>query len=157
MKHLWQRIKGRYYKFGYAAASFGRPLSLKDRASAGQVLDAEVISTELMDRIGKVMPVLPVPLVASLLIEQPAWSKIALREAVLKRMDQLEGGHLHIPRDDTDYALDYGLRNLASRNIITVTDDTISLNEDSRDLLKYYPHKLAARCPRLFPKETMLV
>lgn len=143
MKHLWQRITGRYYKFGYAAASFGRPLSLKDRASAGQVLDAEVISTELMDRIGKVMPVLPVPLVASLLIEQPAWSKIALREAVLKRMDQLEGGHLHIPRDDTDYALDYGLRNLASRNIITVTDDTISLNEDSRDLLKYYAASLS--------------
>ncbi|MEO0358232.1 MAG: 1-acyl-sn-glycerol-3-phosphate acyltransferase, partial [Pseudomonadota bacterium] len=30
-KHLWLRITGKYHKFGYAAASFGTPLSLADR------------------------------------------------------------------------------------------------------------------------------
>ena len=63
-RFLWQKLRGRAHRFGYAAVSFGRPMSL-----AGFSGDTEALGHALMDRIGEVMPVLPQPLLAALLLE----------------------------------------------------------------------------------------
>ena len=69
--HIALRLRGRWYRFGYACVSFGAPMSLrqyvKERGIDFRVLDqatrfAEVerLAGVLMQRVGAVVPALPV-------------------------------------------------------------------------------------------------
>ena len=64
LRKFWARLRGHDTRFGTAAVAFGTPMSLRDY---GVVEDVEVLSAELMGRIEAVMPVLGVPLVATVL------------------------------------------------------------------------------------------
>ncbi|MGB1234284.1 MAG: 1-acyl-sn-glycerol-3-phosphate acyltransferase [Planktomarina sp.] len=142
MRHMWQRLRGRYHKFGYAAASFGKPLSLSEWHEDHGTTDPMKVAQNLMGRIGSVMPVLPVPLVASFLVDQRTWDRIDLEAKALEKVATLEGGYVHIPRDDFGYALDYGLRNLAERGVISMADNQITVTEGQAHLLQYYAASL---------------
>ncbi|MEM1236751.1 MAG: 1-acyl-sn-glycerol-3-phosphate acyltransferase, partial [Pseudomonadota bacterium] len=52
LRQFWLRITGRFYRFGYAAVSFGSPVSL---AALGETTTEEV-AEKLMDRIREVVP-----------------------------------------------------------------------------------------------------
>ena len=66
-KHFWLRLRGQYHKFGYAAVSFGHPLSLTEFAKDREGDVTKPLGRELMRRIEAVVPVLPVPMVASII------------------------------------------------------------------------------------------
>ncbi|MFC6583532.1 1-acyl-sn-glycerol-3-phosphate acyltransferase [Sulfitobacter aestuariivivens] len=63
-KKFWQRVRGKDTRFGSAAVAFGTPLSLAD----AQMTDVDALSTALIDRISDVMPILAVPLIATVLL-----------------------------------------------------------------------------------------
>ena len=69
-----------------------------------------------MDAVGRIVPVLPVPLIASVFVAQPqrALSELELKAEVGRLLARLEaaGAHVYIPRGDLDYALTVGLRML---------------------------------------------
>jgi glycerol-3-phosphate O-acyltransferase len=80
-----------------------------------------------MEAVGRIIPVLPVSLVASILAREPAraLSELDLKAAVHARMRELEaaGAHLYIPRQDQDYAFSVGLRMLTLRHIVRAEDE----------------------------------
>lgn len=119
MKQLWLRLRGRYHKFGYAAVSFGHPLSLAEFGSTQSGDVAEALAQELMKRIQAVVPVLPVPMVALILeaAEAPL-SRSAIEAEFARRIDHLEDAHVHLPRADIAYATQVGLRMLTERRMI---------------------------------------
>ena len=139
---FWLRITGRYNKFGYAAASFGEPLSMHAFAK-GNTADVEGVANELMTRIGNVVPILPVPLVARVLDRDGAMEKGALLEKFKAELSAFSEGHVHIPRDDEDYAFDVGLRNLLRRALIQEDNDIVSVTEKGRDVIPYYANTLS--------------
>ena len=155
--HIALRLRGRWYRFGYACVSFGAPVSLrqyvKERGIDFRVLDQEARFAEverlanlLMEKVGAVVPALPVSLVATALREaQTPLSMLELKSRVLGLVQRLaaSGAHVHIPRGDQDYAIEVGLRMLRLRHLVEDVDGLYRVNAGELPLLDYYVNSIA--------------
>lgn len=156
-KNVWLRITGRWHRFGYACVSFGLPVSLTDYlAKSGtdfrtlpleqRALEIEKLGDHLMGAVGEVIPVLPVSLVATVMLEAPRpLTLFEVKGEVFRLMSDLEasGAYVHIPRSDRDYAIDVGLRTLTLRHLITVELERYRANPNELDVLHYYANAIA--------------
>ena len=145
---LWLRITGKYHRFGYACVSFGAPVSLKGfLGQADGPLDAQItqLGDSLMADIGKVVPVLPVSLIAAIMQAAGCLSVIGIKGEVHQRLKDYaaRGVYSHIPHKDEDYAVDVGLRMLEMRHILNVEGGVYSVNEENREVLDYYANAIA--------------
>jgi glycerol-3-phosphate O-acyltransferase len=151
-------VSNEWHRFGYACVSFGSPLSAKawlasrslDLASAGReerFAAVEALAKELMARIGRIVPVLPVSLVSKVFAEAPerALSEIELKGEVLASWRTLEeaGAQVYVPRGDQDYAVAFGLRMLLQRRLVAVEGGLFRAVEGELPLLRYYANALA--------------
>ncbi len=158
LRNGWLMAAGGWHRFGYACVNFGTPLSMRAWATEHglhfPVLDdaarkAEVgrIAQHLMAGIGAVIPVLPVPLVAEILLREPAraLSELELKAAAHQRMRDLEaaGAKLYIPRHDQDYAFGVGLRMLLLRHLVIEQEGLYHAAPDQLDALAYYAGSIA--------------
>ncbi|MCF6272384.1 MAG: 1-acyl-sn-glycerol-3-phosphate acyltransferase [Rhodobacteraceae bacterium] len=146
--HLWLRITGKYHRFGYACVSFSKPLSLRGYLAGAEGTKEEQIAALgklLMEEIGKVVPVLPVSLIATVMLQAGSLSRIEAKKAAhqLLKKYTARGVYSHIPREDEDYAVDVGLRMLEMRHILHEKDGAYTINEENRHLLEYYANAIA--------------
>jgi glycerol-3-phosphate O-acyltransferase len=157
-KMTWRKLIGRWHRNGYACVSFGEPVSLK-RWLATRGLDfrtlpddqrhaaIERLGLTLMDGVGRVIPALPVPLVATALLEAGpgAVTLFELKGRVFSLIQHLEGqgSYVHIPRADRDYAIDVGLRMLQMRNLVLTDPAGYLANPKETTLLRYYANSIA--------------
>lgn len=147
LRYVWRRFTRRAPRFGTAAVSFGEPLSL---AGLGPGADATDVARELMRRIGQVMPVLPVPLVASLIAgSEGSVARATLRVQIAERVAALQaaGAVILLPEDNPEVALDFGLRQLEMRRMIVVDGEDIRVNPERADLLSYYAASISGLRP----------
>ncbi|MEN8892344.1 1-acyl-sn-glycerol-3-phosphate acyltransferase [Planktotalea arctica] len=142
MKQIWLRMTGRFHRFGYAAVSFGRPVSLRAHAETLGVPDAEHLADELMERIAEVVPVVPVPLLASVMLEQPVVLKSELAVLMQGLIARMNTAYVHMPRDDLGYAAEIALKHLCERRILRVEGDKVLADEDQRPALTYYANSI---------------
>lgn len=148
-RHFWQRITGRFHRFGYASVSFGSPLSLTEfiggmaRNAAGD--PTMPLANEVMARIRKVVPVLPVPVVAAVLLAEDGLERAQVAARFAALVDEMEatGAHIHMPRDDMDYAVEVGLRLLLSRKLIREENGAYSIDPEEREILAFYANSIA--------------
>jgi glycerol-3-phosphate O-acyltransferase len=158
LEHLGLMLTGRWHRFGYACVNFGTPQSMREyvrsRGLRLPALDDETrhaevaqIARHLMTQIGRVIPVLPVSLVASVMVADPQrrWTELELKAAALEHMAALEarGAHLYIPRQDQDYAFGVGLRMLTLRHLVIEEDGFYRPAADELDALHYYANAIA--------------
>lgn len=158
VKNLWLAVRGRWFRYGYACVSFGRPVSLRDHlwrrgvdlrtlSESGRHAEVERLALKLMDDVGHVVPALPVSIVSTVML----WAGDApltlfeLKGRAFEVMQALEarGVYIHIPRSDRDYAIDVGLRMLTMRGFIRERDGVYSVNPDERVLLAFYANAIA--------------
>jgi glycerol-3-phosphate O-acyltransferase len=157
-------VTGRWYRYGYAAVSFGAPLSLREWVLANAVdfrrLDAagrfaatERLGAALMARVADVVPVLPVSLIAAIMQEAGAsgLDEMALKARAADLMARLEtaGVHVHLPRGDLDYAVGAGLRMLVLRNLVSETDGVYAACPAEAVLIAYYANAIRHHLDRL--------
>ncbi len=162
LRNLLLMIRGRWYRFGYACVNFGTPVSMKrfcqrlgtdfrSLEREERFAKVETLAGELMAAVGKVIPVLPVSLVATAVLAQAdrPWSELDLKAEVHRMIAELtEGGaHIYIPRRDHDYAVNVGLRMLTLRHIVEEKDGLYKSNPDDIPLLTYYANSIR----HLFP------
>ncbi|MEM9853397.1 MAG: 1-acyl-sn-glycerol-3-phosphate acyltransferase [Pseudomonadota bacterium] len=140
LKQLWLRVTGRFYRFGYAAVSFGTPLSL----AAAKSDDPAVIARRLMERIEAVIPVLPVPLVAHAVLAG-AGDRIAVELYVTDLLRRAPQAHIHLPRNSVQYAVEVGLRHLSLRAALTSEPGKITITD--RPLIEFYAASVAHLAP----------
>ena len=120
----------------------------QDASLAGEERRAAVagLGRELMQAVGRVVPVLPVPLIASIFVAQPqrALSALELKAEIGHLLARLEaaGAHVYIPRGDLDYALTVGLRMLQLRHLVDVRDGLFRAREAELPLLAYYANSI---------------
>lgn len=139
VKQMWLRLRGRYHRFGYAAVSFGAPVHLHRFLAEEPEDTLPKLADQLMHRIAVEIPVLPVPLVArALLAASGPLDRAELKNIVQGFLLQLSRAHIHLPRDDLDYAVEVGLRNLVGRALVAETDGLCSIAQDGRPLIAYY-------------------
>lgn len=147
LRQLWLWLTGRYHRFGYAAVSFGKPVSLRQFREGRNGDGTAALARHLSARIGEIVPVLPVPLVAWLLTETGPMSRAALRQAMDALIGEMPLAHVHMPRHDRDYAVEVGLRQLMDRGILMEVGGRFVPVEASQDLLTYYANSIRHLVP----------
>ena len=142
MKQLWLRLSGRFHRFGYAAVSFGPAVSLRDHVAKTGSPEAEQLASELMARIAQIVPVLPVPVLASVMQDRAAIPAADLPSLMQEQVDLMQSAHVHMPRDDISYAAEIALKHLSERRILRVESDQIVVDEAQRFALRYYANSI---------------
>ena len=97
-----------------------------------------------MAAVGAVIPVVPVPLVATVFVAAGApLSELELKARVHRRMGELEaaGARVYIPRRDLDYAMVVGLR--LSRHLAISRDGLYTAEPAELNVLSYYANSIA--------------
>lgn len=158
LKNIGLALIGRWHRFGYACVNFGAPLSMRDYlAAAGtdfrDLPDAErraavtQLGDTLMARISRVIPVLPVSLVAWVVVQAglAPLSELELKSQAFALMNLLEqrGARIYIPRQDLDYAIGVGLRMLSLRRLLVVEDGLFRAPAAELPVLAYYANAIA--------------
>ncbi len=140
LRQVWLWVTRRYHRFGYAAVSFGQPLSLRESPDLNT--RPQALAKTLMARIAAQVPILPVPLVAHLLSENSPCTRSALETAFSATLERLDHAHVHLPRNRTDYAVEVGLRGLIERGVVTAEGDTYAITEAMAPLADFYANSI---------------
>jgi glycerol-3-phosphate O-acyltransferase len=151
-------VRSEWHRFGYACVNFGAPLSMREYCRTHNVdfqkLSGEPrkeavsrLGREMMDAVGRIVPVVPVALVAQVLVRQPAaaWSELELKAEAGRELERLRarGAHVYVPRQDLDYALTVGLRMLRLRRLVDELDGLLRPRKEEMPLLSYYANSIA--------------
>ena len=147
-KQLWLRVTGKFYRFGYACVSFGRPISLKAYLQDNPINDQTIadLGSELMTRIGRVIPVLPVSLVARVLLQADApMSLLEIKAKCHSIWQELSERDIysHLPHEDEDYAVDVGLRMLTLRKFVILDEGKYGVNSADSVIVEYYANAIS--------------
>lgn len=157
-RNLRLLVKSRWHRFGYACVNFGTPVSMR-AWSTGHGVDFSTLTREarqtrmaelgrhLMDAVGQVVPVLPVPLMATVFVRHSGrgLSVLELKADIERMLGELDaaGAHVYVPRRDLDYALDAGLRMLLLRHLVDEYEGLYSARLEELPLLRYYANSIA--------------
>ena len=151
-------LRSKWYRFGYACVNFGTPISTKSYCAQrgidfrkltkeARIAQVSALGQHLMEHVGRLIPVLPVPLVARVLLatkDVAALSEMEIKSQVSTQVEQLKarGAHVYVPRSDWDYAVGAGLRMLTLRHLVNESSGLYSANPSEIPLLMYYARSI---------------
>ena len=148
--NLGLALRSEWHRFGYACVNFGTPVSMRRYEVDFQRLSPEARKTEvarlgraLMDAVGRVVPVVPVALIAQVFLAGRSLTALDLKAETGRLLQRLEGAHVYVPRRDLDYALTVGLRMLTLRRLVEERDGLYSARQEELPLLRYYANSIA--------------
>jgi glycerol-3-phosphate O-acyltransferase len=166
-RNVGRLLTGRLKRYGRVAVNFGTPRSVRDwlaTAPAG-VLDwpkeqrlpaLEHLGREMMDRIGAIVPVTPVPLAACALLSfgQTAVSRAALLERMDELRDRLRDVNAKVVRGGAGIAdiWDRAWRMLRLRRLVVEDGESLVVLPRGRPLLEYYANSIAHLLPIRGPR-----
>jgi glycerol-3-phosphate O-acyltransferase len=157
-RNLVLMLRGRWHRFGYACVNFGTPVSMRawcDRHAIDfralhrgerQRRVAE-LGASLMESVGRVIPVLPASLAATVFVRggEGDLSELEVKAQVAALIEEVTaaGGRVYVPRRDMDYAIGVGLRMLTLRRLVLERDGLLRSNPEEAALLRYYANSIA--------------
>jgi glycerol-3-phosphate O-acyltransferase len=151
-------LASEWRRFGYACVNFGTPVSMRaycrEHGVDFQRLSGEerrretaALGTHLMRSVGRIVPVVPVPLIATVFVSRPErrLSSLELKAEVERLLEELEraGARVYVPRRDFDYAINVGLRMLLMRHLVDESDGVYAARPEELPLLRYYANSIA--------------
>jgi glycerol-3-phosphate O-acyltransferase len=158
LHNLGLALRSEWHRFGYACVNFGAPVSMRDYCRE-RSLDFHKLAGEerrramaelgrhLMQSVGRIVPVLPVPLIATVFVRhgEQAVSEMELKGEVAQLVAQLQarGAHVYVPRKDFDYAVSVGLRMLRQRRLVGEREGLFYAQSGELPLLRYYANSIA--------------
>lgn len=158
LANLGLMLRSRWHRLGYACVNFGTPVSMREWLGARGLdlrrLDREErsrhlteLARELMGAIGSVIPVVPVPLVATVFLRRAGerLSGLEVKAAALALIEELAaaGAHVYVPRRDQEYAITAGLRMLTLRHLVVEEDGLYRARPEETKILRYYAGSIA--------------
>jgi glycerol-3-phosphate O-acyltransferase len=156
-RNLWLMLRNRWQRFGYAGVNFGAPLSARawcrERGANPAALTPEAraplveqLAGELLQRVGRLVPVLPVPLVAEAVLAAPdGISAFDLKAALYRRIEALQqqGAVVIVPSRTRAFTLDTAFNMLKLRHLVVEADGRWHPAPEAREVLAYYANSLA--------------
>jgi glycerol-3-phosphate O-acyltransferase len=157
-RNLRLMMRSEWFRFGYACVNFGSPVSMKaycrarsidfkELAAEDRKREVAALGRHLIDTVGRIVPVVPVPLITSVFLASPgkAFSEMELKAEVEQLVEKLQakGAHVYVPRKDLDYAVTVGLRMLTLRRLVENRDGLYSARPEETALLRYYANSIA--------------
>lgn len=139
-RQLRRVVLGRFQKFGSASVAYGAPLSLSAYLSERRGDAVAELAADLMARIAREVPVLPVPLFCAAMGEDMEIGRAAVLERAEALAERLRaaGAHLDLPEGGVAAAVDYAIRLLALRKVVTESDGYLTVSESERGLIGFY-------------------
>lgn len=140
-RHFWQRLTGSYHRLGFAAVTFGAPVSLAEFSASNPGKLTKALGLRLMDDVSKAVPVLPVPLVCWHL--QHAGGRLGLADlkhafgADALRLKDM-GFEVCLPKVAPDKVVSDALNLLSLRELVQWDGDTVVVTEAGAPLIRYY-------------------
>ncbi|HET7791413.1 MAG TPA: 1-acyl-sn-glycerol-3-phosphate acyltransferase [Gemmatimonadales bacterium] len=173
LRNTARLLLGRLKRYGRAAVNFGTPVSLRawlagepagllDWPRERRLPELERFAREMLERIGAIIPVTPVPLAAAALLsfEQSVIPRAALLERMDELRERLREVNGKVVRGGARIAeiWDRAWRMLKMRRLVVAEGDSLVVLPGGRPLLEYYANSIAhlvpIRGPRLpFHKE----
>ena len=153
---MFRGALGRFYRFGYAIANFGPPLSIADLTGNADIWDMEWeerkpimdrVAHKLLESVGKEIPITPVAMVARCWTQMnsPSVSQLALRQKALETMAWAAERNLplYMARGNFQRIFEMGLRVLTLRGILVSDGDALKSDPAKAPLLAYYANSIA--------------
>jgi glycerol-3-phosphate O-acyltransferase len=157
-RNLWLMTRNRWQRFGYASVNFGTPVSARDWCRAQSLNFADLtpearfaavgkLAKELMQHVGTLVPVLPVPLVAEAVLAVPdGISEFDLKASVYRRIEALQqrGAVVIVPSRTRAFTIDTAFNMLKLRHLVVEVNGRFLPGPEAREVLAYYANSLAA-------------
>jgi glycerol-3-phosphate O-acyltransferase len=148
--HLWARATGRFRGFGTAKVALGAPLSLRASLAGAPGEPTAALAAELMRRVGRAVPVLPVPLVARQLLLAAAATpaalpatEAALRAGVEADLAALAARGVALPERGPEAVVADALALLRERGLLDPRSEGLRPRAEALDLLRFYAASIA--------------
>ncbi len=148
-------------RYGRVAVNFGTPISARewvrrhpgvlDRPKEERLPQLQDLADDVMGRIGDIIPVTPVPLVAAALLS--FGESLVRADALLERIDEYRdhllshGAKLIQPERGADTILDRAWRMLSMRHLVVHEHDSYVILPKQRPLLEYYANSIRHLLP----------
>ena len=156
-KNLFVNSRQRWKRFGYASVNFGVPVSMQDYCDSNAVdfkhLKKEQriprvaeLAAHLMEAVRYVMPILPVPIISTVLLRAGEESLTSLE--IVSGCDDLidsmmqRGAAMRPEEKPRHRTLSRSLDLLKNRNMLIEDDDRYRINPQHRPLLQYYANSI---------------
>ena len=167
-KWIWLMITSRWQRFGYACVNFGAYFSMRQYCHQHNLnfahmqrperfTEVKKISDQLMQSIERLIPVLPISLVAAVFLRFPQkpLSAFDVERHANQIIDEIqtEGAPVFSTTRSRGQNLLAGLQMLAIRRLIVEQDGKYTADPDSLDVLAYYANSLAHWTTGLTPAE----
>jgi glycerol-3-phosphate O-acyltransferase len=150
--HIAKRLTGRFRGFGTASVGFGRPVSLSALMAEGPV-SMEELGAELMRQVERVVPVLPVPLVCTLLREHPGLTEQDIEQKLAELLERLKTTNANLPQREVPEIRADALRILRERGLIRRDGDRIMIAENAADVIDFYADSIVQHMPQPDPEQ----
>ncbi|MDQ7050774.1 MAG: 1-acyl-sn-glycerol-3-phosphate acyltransferase [Enterobacterales bacterium] len=150
-KHQWKR-------FGYASVSFSQPISCKEYCenhginfskleSNKRFEQVAIFADQLMHEIEKAVPIVPLVLIASILVDLDGQSitgnELKLKARELIQLIEQKGGQILFPNPDKWVNLEGALEMLLLRRLVEKEVDEYRVAPESEAVLDYYRNSIA--------------
>jgi glycerol-3-phosphate O-acyltransferase len=156
-RNIGLMLSSNWRRLGYASVAFGQPISIREHCQHMLVgenphsvpfKEVKEFAELLMQNIAKLVPVLPVALVASVLVTRIGvrLRRDELLDLASRRVAELRdaGAVIGIPRSTQRYSIASGLEMLVLRRIVEEHDMVYLAPPESREILAYYANSLQA-------------
>jgi glycerol-3-phosphate O-acyltransferase len=143
LRFLVLRLTGRFRPHGTAAVSFGTPLSLAGFLAGTHQNPTEALAEEVMARIARAVPVLPVPLVAAIVQAAPGLDRDGIVAQARGALMALGAAGAVLPRRSAAELADDGLALLMLRRLIVLRDGAYRVAPGAEDVVAYYAASLS--------------
>ncbi len=158
IRNFYQMAKGSWKRFGYACVNFGDPISAREFSSSNGINFPDLPKAErfqkieqlcdvLMDSIKEVIPVLPVPLLAAVMVDFPGhrMTLFELKSGIDRLIDELRfnGAPIYFPKHNFEKYTEAALEMLTIRHMILKTENLYHTNPRMIDILTYYANSIS--------------
>jgi glycerol-3-phosphate O-acyltransferase len=157
-RSLMLMVLSRWQRFGYACVNFGSNISASEFCRQNDInfsktdrnrrfFYIEKLCQQLTVSIGHIIPVIPVPLVSTVLLnEKKDWlSALEVEAKVHQIIDELQalGANVYVSRRSRAQNILTALNTLKLRGIVIESDGMYRADPESYDVLAYYANSIA--------------
>jgi glycerol-3-phosphate O-acyltransferase len=158
---IWHNLMlmafSKWQRFGFACVNFGAPVSAREFCRVHAVNLSKIdrserfslvqeLCNQLMVSIRDIVPILPVSLVASVLLErrEPWLSEFDIKARVHGLIEKLQaqGAPVHIPTRGAELSVTTAFNMLRLRRVVIESDGLFSADPKSLDILSYYANAM---------------
>ena len=157
LHNLLLMIQNKWHRFGFACVNFGPHISARKYCRENDINfrsmsredrfpEVEKLSYKLLDSIKTIIPVLPVPLVSTVLLEnRHRWiSEFDLKARIYNLMEELKskGVTVNVPDKNRESVIDNAINMLRIRKMFIELDGLIRVDAGMMDVLSYYANSI---------------